>query len=242
MTSRSRTRRLLAPIFKRHADVFYADQYLVVGPVRHVFRGIILDASSIKGYFRPRWAVTHLFQIWTAQGLDGFVFEPEDFDHDSFYSSPDAEMSEVLCNKIESTTLPFLRSIDTVASYYAWAMGKEDPIALWPDRHLRLELAMGRFAEARTIADKWREWWSKDPYHFDALEFQTLTNTRKLCALLDASDIAGIAACLHEWEGITAKNFKLDHVWQPTPFPFEDGYRTGRHEGEAPGHWVRPNQ
>ena len=148
MTSRSRTRRLLAPIFECHDDIIYADQYLVVGPVRHVFRGIILDASSIRGYFRPRWAVTHLFQIWTTQGLDGFVFEPGDFDHDSFYSSPEAEMSEILCGKVESTTLPFLRSIDSIASYYEWSMAKEDPIALWPDRHLRVELALGHFAQA----------------------------------------------------------------------------------------------
>ena len=145
MTSRSRTRRLLVPIFKRHADVFYADQYLVVGPVRHVFRGIILDASSIKGFFRPRWALKHMCDVWIDQGLHGFVFESGELPHRSFFSLSETELATIVCGKVESTTLPFLRSIASLETYYAWAMGKEDPIALWPDRHLRVELALGHF-------------------------------------------------------------------------------------------------
>jgi len=45
--------------------------------------------------------------------------------------------------------------------------------------------------------------------------------TRALVTLLDAGDYAGIAALLHEWEAITARNFRVEHIWEPTPFPFE---------------------
>ena len=221
MTSRSRTRRLLAPIFKRHDDILYADQYLVVGPVRHVFRGIILDASSIKGFFRPRWALTHMCDVWTAQGLDGFVFEPGELPHESFFTLSEAELAEIVCGKVESTTLPFLRSISSFETYYAWAMAKEQPISLWPRDHFFVELAMGNFENARAVMADKRHHWFKDQPHFDDGDRARNARIQKLCALLDAGDIAGIASCLHEWEGITAKNFKLDHVWQPSPFPFE---------------------
>jgi hypothetical protein len=26
---------------------------------------------------------------------------------------------------------------------------------------------------------------------------------------------------LHEWQAETVKNFKVEHIWEPTPFPLE---------------------
>jgi hypothetical protein len=34
-------------------------------------------------------------------------------------------------------------------------------------------------------------------------------------------DRAGLARLLHSWEAETVKNFKIEHLWEPTPFPLE---------------------
>jgi hypothetical protein len=44
---------------------------------------------------------------------------------------------------------------------------------------------------------------------------------RALCAALAANDRAGLAKLLHEWEALTVKNLRIEHLWQPTAFPLE---------------------
>jgi hypothetical protein len=44
---------------------------------------------------------------------------------------------------------------------------------------------------------------------------------RELCAKLAEDDRAGLARLLHEWEAYTVKNFKIEQLWEPTPFPLE---------------------
>jgi hypothetical protein len=44
---------------------------------------------------------------------------------------------------------------------------------------------------------------------------------RELCAKLADDDRAGLARLLHEWEAYTVKNFKIEHLWEPTPLPLE---------------------
>jgi hypothetical protein len=34
-------------------------------------------------------------------------------------------------------------------------------------------------------------------------------------------DRAGLARLLHEWEAYTVKNFKIEHLGEPTPFPLK---------------------
>ncbi len=44
---------------------------------------------------------------------------------------------------------------------------------------------------------------------------------RELCAKLADDDRAGLARLLHAWEAYTVRNFKIEHLWQPTPLPLE---------------------
>lgn len=40
-------------------------------------------------------------------------------------------------------------------------------------------------------------------------------------ARLAENDRTGLARVLHEWEAYTVKSFKIEHLWEPTPFPLE---------------------
>jgi hypothetical protein len=45
--------------------------------------------------------------------------------------------------------------------------------------------------------------------------------TKMLCPLVAANDRPGLARLLHEFEAGSAKDMKLDKIWEPTPFPIE---------------------
>jgi hypothetical protein len=40
-------------------------------------------------------------------------------------------------------------------------------------------------------------------------------------ALLEAGDTVSLAALLHSWEAAAIKLYAVEHLWQPSPFPFE---------------------
>lgn len=212
MSSPSRTKRLLSPLAERNPDVTYTKDRMIVMPVRHVFRSIALDRTSMKGYFRPVWSITDMLFTQTAPGVDDFILYHRYSNGPDFYDLDEKTQSDMLCTQIEEITLPFLRSADSFEAYYRLRTHCLRPAASWPAVHFRLELAMGHFEIARYLAKKHRDdWFSRPDYG----------KTQALVTLLDAEDYVGIAALLHEWGAITARNFRIEQIWKPTPFPFE---------------------
>ncbi|QDZ00130.2 hypothetical protein FQ775_06900 [Nitratireductor mangrovi] len=213
MSSPSRTKRLLTPLLRRNSDVVYTRDRAVLLPIRNVLRSIHLDQTSMKGIFRPAWSVTDLLFMQPSPGIDGFILYHRYSTGPDFYGDLDEQaQSDTLCALIEEHTIPFLRSVDSFETYYRLRIHCLQPIASWPAMHFRLELALGHFEIAHYLVSKHRSEWFANP------EF---SKTQSLVSLLEKHDHAGIAALLHEWEAITAKNFKIEHLWEPTPFPFE---------------------
>jgi hypothetical protein len=75
----------------------------------------------------------------------------------------------------------------------------------------------------RTTLPFLRDEWFTDRPEWHEKDRVANARTRHLCTLLDEENYGGIADLLHEWEAVTARNFKVEHVWEPTPFPFEEG-------------------
>lgn len=213
MSGPSRTKRLLAPLTERHSDMVYTKDRVFVLPIHKVIRAIRLDMTSMKGLFRPVWSIADLLSMRPSPGIDGFILYHRYSTGPDFYEDLDEKaQSDLLCGLIEEHTLPFLRSVDSFEAYYRLRTHCLQPVASWPPEHFRLELAMGHFDIARYLAARHRDdWFSRPDY----------VKTQAMVRLLDAEDYAGIAARLHESEAITAKNFRIDHIWEPTPFPFE---------------------
>jgi hypothetical protein len=63
MTTAADVRRMVQPLVSRHADLALVGRWIFVKPVEHFARGILIDRTAYKEQFRPRWAVTHLFEI-----------------------------------------------------------------------------------------------------------------------------------------------------------------------------------
>ena len=54
-------------------------------------------------------------------------------------------------------------------------------------------------------------------------DLDTIAKLRPLLVLLESNDRAGIGALLRQWEEQTVKGWKLEALWEPTPFPVELG-------------------
>jgi len=53
MTTVRQVMKLLTPLLKRHDDLYLNDRWLIVKPVRHVLRGILIERTGEAGRFRP---------------------------------------------------------------------------------------------------------------------------------------------------------------------------------------------
>ncbi len=213
MSSPSRTKRFLAPLLERNPDTVYVKDCVVLRPVDHVFRAVALDRTSMKGVFRPVWMLSDMLILRTTPGIEQYLYYAYPLSREEFWSLSEPEKGELIAREMDRTTLPFLRTIDSLEKYYWHRMHNNRMIAAYPPEHFRLELAMGHFETARALANGHRESWFNDKEVSD--------QTRLLVMLLDAGNYSGIADVLRECEAATAKNFRIEHIWEPTPFPFE---------------------
>lgn len=230
MPRTTRTHRFLSPILKRNGDTSIAGRFLVLCPIRHVFCGVFLDVVGIAGAFRPRWLMFPLFSIPPVLQLEDLKGVGGKYYGEEIFQLPEERLVEQLCSDIEIGALPFFRSITAFDNLYKYAM--DGDLQIWQHEalHFRLELAMGNFDAAEMLMRWHRKKWFSQP-HSDEYNRE-----RQLCVLLDTKDHAGIGALLREVEVVIATNYKVQHLWEPSPFPFEPDYDEWlRRSGSKPG-------
>ncbi|MEZ5849036.1 MAG: hypothetical protein R3D68_00105 [Hyphomicrobiaceae bacterium] len=84
-----------------------------------------------------------------------------------------------------------------------------------------VEAARGRLDEVRAICRDELPLWPDNWFGDSPEAIAIMQRAKSICPLAAADDRAGIARLLHEWEAATVKNLKIEHLWQPTPFPLE---------------------
>jgi hypothetical protein len=94
-----------------------------------------------------------------------------------------------------------------------------------------LDIALGNLDAARKpCAERVPDLRGETYYFGDADDHATVARLKELCARYQAGNRQGLAALLHEWEATTVKNLKIEHLWEPTPFPLELAGDAGRIE------------
>jgi len=89
------------------------------------------------------------------------------------------------------------------------------------DSEVIAHVACGYIGAARKICEQQIGRWSTDEPHHDDDDRAHFRRLRELYSLVMKDDRAGLARLLHSWEAETVKNFKIEHLWEPTPFPLE---------------------
>ena len=105
----------LKPLLDRSADLALVGRLIVVKPVRHILRGVLVDRTSSANDVKPRWFVHHLFSPHPK-----FHMSCGDDLYRRSYGPWDTTLPDtprVLCDEIESVALPKLRAIADLNDY-----------------------------------------------------------------------------------------------------------------------------
>jgi hypothetical protein len=229
---------IVQPFLERHTDFVLVGRSVVMKPVGHLMRRFFLDRSSAKGHIQPNWIVATIFgpppRYLAGAGARlqrgfGFVNDP---------------LTQVrLLDEMALITSEILRGAD-MDSLPALAWRAEPIFGPGPMTFAMPLLARGAFSEAtpyitRMLArvdaaverqeETVKNHRSPDSRraridsHVLDRQREAQDGLRSLCDLLSAENTPAIAALLHAWEASAVRVHKVEHLWQPSPFPFEAG-------------------
>lgn len=224
MTTKRQVKKLLTPLVERHDDLAQIGHWLMIKPVRHVLKGIVIAPTSSADWFEPTWAVAYSCENHEYYPLNwGKRLHAGGRAH---WRWSDRRMPEVLYRMIEQDVLPMLRTVDTLEEMVAFLRGREKTdthlTVDWdPLRYLPLQVARGKLDSAREVLDKrllsGRNLWNEPDM---ADEFSAVVDPLK--PLLLADDRKGLAEVLHGWEKMRIAKLEMEPIWEPTPFPLEE--------------------
>ncbi|MBB3238141.1 hypothetical protein [Phyllobacterium endophyticum] len=213
MTTTAQVNEALMPLVARHSDLVLIGRFLIVKPVHHILRGVFVDRSSDKRSFEPH-IVT--YPLVPAQKDIMLGWNPVWlFDQSvGMWDVTKPDTVTAMRNHIEGIALPRLRAMKTFDDYIAHERSKSTTFdGHFDDRvftNIFVAAALGDFSKAlqlRPQDTRIEPYFTKvAPDFFPALE---------------ASDREFIAKTLHQWEEATVKAHKMEHIWEPTPFPLE---------------------
>jgi hypothetical protein len=225
MTTAAEVKRMVRPLLERNADLALVGRMIYVEPVHHFARAVLIGRTSSANRFSPRWTVIHLFEVrriftlsWgdhldeLLPGLHGFNWPTDALG-----------IGEGLCQAIEKQALPWLRAMSTLELFLAFVSQNLFRHHLYDKGSAEaiVRVAQGHLGAAREICQKNLVNWSVDDPDYDDEDRAKFRRLLELSALLEKDDRAGLARLLHSWEAETVKNFKIEHLWEPTPFPLE---------------------
>ncbi len=224
MTTAAQIKKMVQPVLTRHPDLALVGRWIYLKPVHHFARAVLIGRTAYAEEFEPRWAVANLFEGQTFFPLDWGEFLANERSRRRglwFVSDPDIEVS--LIEAIEQQALPKLRAIKTLDDYLAFVSRHmfQHKLFEWPQCKIIVDVALGDLAAAGKICTENIKRWSVDQPQHDEDSKAKYRRIRELCARLADDDRAGLARLLHEWEAYTVRNFKIEHLWEPTPFPLE---------------------
>ncbi len=232
MSTKAQRLKLAKPLIARVGDVELVGHYLVLRPVHHVLRGVLIDRRRGAPEPWPVMFVRHLFeeQTWLTHhwGRELVPQKPKMWR----WSEPDE--IEDLRQRLETEVFPHLRRIQTLDDMLVevarvWPGAKLFPverrteiIRSRPCAQLAFDVALGQLEQARTHAEHYLRVYNESNYGLrdeeDLAEFRRFSD---FCRRILADDRRSLVALLHEWEAATVRHFKMEHIWEPTPFPIE---------------------
>lgn len=222
MVTAAEIRKMVQPLLERHTNLALVGRRLYVKPVHHFARAVFIDRTAYRDHSSPMLTAIHLFDAresfsisWSdrlthpTDGLNWIATEPD--------------FERLLIDAIEQQALPRLFAMNTLDDYLTYVSQHYARHRLFdlPHRKVILDVALGDLDSARAIFKTNIEKWSTDRPDYDDDDRAMFRRLRELHVRLADNDRLGMARLLHEWELYSVKRFKIEHLWEPTPFPLE---------------------
>lgn len=219
---------------------------LILRPVRHLVRAIVIDRTSITYRSNVRYYLAPLFFAPPGGFSWGREMQPSRNDDPSFQAELEHECRGVISELLApvETIADFVRQTTTDYMNSPRSLG---PLPL--DRYHRYYgvclAALGRFGEARAafasmaeeeaaysamlargralLAKRANSRSGKFSVEHATYQSAIFAQLHQLDALLKQKDRQAIGALLRDWERRGVQDRGVEHLWEPTPFPVELG-------------------
>jgi hypothetical protein len=206
MTTVAQVKQVVQPLLQRNPDLTLVGRLVVMKPVHHILRGVLISRSLDPKSFVPNWSAV-------------FLFEPNARFHlfwgtrmRGIWDLGVPDLPEKLADAIEREALPVLRSIITIDDFVGFARG-----AWTEDLKPYVDVARGDLEAAQSMCDFFAS--LNGCFGLSQDEFEHIV--QNLCPLIAANDRRGLARTLRKYEAESVKRLKLEKFWEPTPFPIE---------------------
>jgi hypothetical protein len=219
MSTVAEVRQVSKLVLSRNPELVMLNRDIVLTPIRHVVRSLILDNTSGKYRFRPTWSVSPLFRYNAniISHYNGYLYHPKRLPWD--VTNPDCAIT--LAEEFERIALPIIRPVQTIADFRDFSIEERFPgqgLDLFPLFKIVIDIALGDLEsadrQAAALFDVPNLWSVHSKVGYSVI-------TELICPLLARRDIKGLSRQLREWEEQTVKRLKLEKYWQPAPYPVE---------------------
>jgi len=216
MTTVAQVRQTVRPLIQRRSDLASIGRFVMLKPVRHIWRAVFVGTTRDPHAFAPHMSVNILVPAKT-RGVRGFgqrifrnIYGPRDIRSSDWDIRQPATVEQML-EMIENEALPKLYDINTFEEYFAFISsfgweytGHIQYLEVFiPAANGDLELSRKNLERDAGMLADFKEY-----------------RPRFYRALMDGDRIE-IARILHEWEAATVNVHKLEKIWERTPFPLE---------------------
>jgi len=220
MTTVAQVKEVVQPLLQRNSDLALVGRIVVIKPVHHILRGIYIDRMSAPLIFRPIWAVVFLFE--PRQTLS-FNWGERVYRRPGSWDVSDPDTPAAMAEAIEEQALPLLRPVQSINDFIRFTTEERfprTPLDFYELRKVFVDIARGDLDAARSIC-KFLMTDRGKRKHLPRMQEEYDRITQRLWPLVAANDRPGLARLLHEFEAGSARDMKLDKLWEPTPFPIE---------------------
>jgi hypothetical protein len=238
MSTIADAKRLLQPYVDRHDDLALVGRAVIIKPVRHLVRGFFVDRMSMKASLNPFWYVSLMYTPWMSKGFSWAGYD--------LVRHTNLEDAATQADIFQAMDIAFaeLRGIRDRCSAFGIKLKAYRKLEDFPIYRGLVQVAEGDFRQA--VENLSRHAASEENHVQDKLDFiekytrphgrprqrelatlesikTNLNAINTLTSLLKERNQQGVATLLREWERGTATAWKIEHLWEPTAFPFEPG-------------------
>jgi hypothetical protein len=193
-------KRILKPLLKLRSDLALIDRFLVIRPVRHILRGVLFERTGDRYHFAINRLVRGLYYTDDdpASGWSGTIVGG------AFEAVWQPLFEPVLIEALARNVFDRIGQITTLGDLAAYGFDDRRPSA----EHVTLMLLAGEQDSAMEYIRQAEE------RHPSSEEWAQAQRSR-------VANIAAVCAEFHAREASAAKALKIQHIWEPSPFPVE---------------------
>ena len=229
MSTEKQIRQMVQPLLARHTDLAYLNRRLILKPVTHVFRSVLLDRTAYAHSYEPAYGVQFLSRPNGAQGIGwgGRLHYPIE----TGWNINKPASTQNFYDVFENDALPQLREITSISDMLAFNRSRGGwgfELKNFPFARAFIDLALGKFDAAEEALAEIQHSYDLSVENdknllkgFDPDAPFYLKQLNILKPLVLSNDKKFVAQALHRFEEDSVKAHKIEHLWERTPFPLE---------------------